>query len=131
MLQFPLVFVFQVAEMCLSHDIQMRQARPWRPRHRPCLFSFPPAFHLEILLPNFVDNPNQDAGANLDTFLGILSYEIPRYGDTYFTILLQSSFFFQQSGEALVIVAPTKLQHCLSPSFGKAICILFIYISAI
>ena len=38
MLKGFLWLMVQVSEMFLSHDIQMRQARPWRPRHRPCLF---------------------------------------------------------------------------------------------
>ena len=42
MLKGFLWLMVQVSEMFLSHDIQMRQARPWRPRHRPCLWQHGP-----------------------------------------------------------------------------------------
>lgn len=73
MLKGFLWLMVQVSETFLSHDIQMRQARPWRPRHRPCLFDNTalPGVSFGNSAPELRRYyPHQDAGASSDTVFG-------------------------------------------------------------
>lgn len=118
MLKGFLWLMVQVSEMFLSHDIQMRQARPWRPRHRPCLFdnTAPPrAFHLEI--------SETTRQASSDTFLG--GFLVTRYRDTEIhtsQFYCSHLFFFNNPVKLWLLLPQPDYSTVYLPVFGKAIC---------